>query len=264
MNLELFPTSESAKRMMSYLTQNGWYDKSYVGKWLFQVMGIEMDEARKYVEELRLQAFPETATWGLMYHEMKYGLPVRDNLPDEERRRIIIRHRDTAEPASPWRMERLIRNVADAAVHVTDINDGAPVDHPNMFIVEVEDPDGIDVGAVIAKIKAVKQSHTTFAVYFGCEIGIRIHASTAPTFVISPMCGTLPDTSTGGVIGRPTLRLGVSPSPWSVNNLFPGQNVETGEEPVLSTGLSGNPRGIEMGVAGAAYMSECRMCGEEW
>jgi len=263
-NLELFPTSESAKRMMSYLTQNGWYDKSYVGKWLFQVMGLEMDEVRQYVEELRLQAFPETATWGLMYHEIKFGLPIREELSIEERRRIIIRHRDVAEPASPWRMEQLIRNVAETEVSVTDINEGAPVSHPNIFIVEVGDPDGINVGAVIAKVKAIKQSHTTFVIYFGCEIGIRIHASTAPTFTISPMCGTLPGISTGGGVGKPTLLLGVAPSPFKAYSLFPGQNVDTGEEPITSTGLSGSPRGLDVGVDASAYMSECRMCGEDW
>ena len=66
--LENFPTSESAKRMLSYVS-TGFYDKSYVGKWLFQVMGLEYDDARKLVEELALQMFPETATWGLKYHE---------------------------------------------------------------------------------------------------------------------------------------------------------------------------------------------------
>ena len=37
-DLEAFPTSESAVRMLSYVSQ-GFYDNSYVGKWLYQVMG---------------------------------------------------------------------------------------------------------------------------------------------------------------------------------------------------------------------------------
>ena len=44
--LELFPTSESALKMLSYVTP-GFYDKSYVGKWMFQVMGLEYDKALK-------------------------------------------------------------------------------------------------------------------------------------------------------------------------------------------------------------------------
>ena len=77
MNLEQFPTSETAKKMLGYITGNGFYDNSYVGKWIFQVMGEEMDDARAIIDELPLQAFVETATWGLRYHEEKYGLPIR-------------------------------------------------------------------------------------------------------------------------------------------------------------------------------------------
>ena len=42
-DIEHFPTSESAKRMLSFVTK-GFYDKSYVGKWLYQVMGLELDQ----------------------------------------------------------------------------------------------------------------------------------------------------------------------------------------------------------------------------
>lgn len=102
-DLEQFPTSESAKRMLSYVTP-GFYDNSYVGKWLYQVMGLEYDDARKLAEELQYQMFPETATWGLMYHEIKWGLPVRTNLSYEERRQLIYQkecdyHKDSEKKA---------------------------------------------------------------------------------------------------------------------------------------------------------------------
>ena len=87
-DLEAFPTSESAVRMLSYVSQ-GFYDSSYVGKWLYQVMGMEYDVVRKIIEELPYQMFPETATWGLMYHELKWQLPVRENLSYEDRRKLI-------------------------------------------------------------------------------------------------------------------------------------------------------------------------------
>lgn len=38
-------------KMLSYVTP-GFYDKSYVGKWMFQVMGLEYDKALKLAEEL--------------------------------------------------------------------------------------------------------------------------------------------------------------------------------------------------------------------
>ena len=49
-DLENFPTSESAKKMLSYVS-DGFYDESYVGKWLFQVMGAEYDKALEIVED---------------------------------------------------------------------------------------------------------------------------------------------------------------------------------------------------------------------
>ena len=112
MNIENFPTSESARRMMRYITGNGFYDQSYVGKWIFQIMGEEMDDARRRIEdELPYQAFPETATWGLRYHEEKYGLPVRNNLPYDERRKIILEKRNTRAPMNPYMMEKILENV---------------------------------------------------------------------------------------------------------------------------------------------------------
>ena len=68
-DLESFPTSISAQRMMSYVT-SGFYDRSYVAKWMYQVMGLEYDEAERLATELPEPFFPETATWGLKYHEM--------------------------------------------------------------------------------------------------------------------------------------------------------------------------------------------------
>lgn len=43
-DLERFPWSDSANRMLTYVTK-GWYDKSYVGKWIYEVMGRELDLA---------------------------------------------------------------------------------------------------------------------------------------------------------------------------------------------------------------------------
>lgn len=71
-DLERFPWSDSANRMLTYVTK-GWYDKSYVGKWIYEVMGRELDLATVHIEELPYQMFIDTATWGLKYHEIKYG-----------------------------------------------------------------------------------------------------------------------------------------------------------------------------------------------
>lgn len=167
MNIENFPTSEAAKRMMGYITGNGFYDRSYVGKWIFQVMGIEMDEARRIIEdELPYQAFPETATWGLRYHEEKFGLPIRDNLSVEERRRLILERRDTKAPISPWRMEKIVNGVLGCDVKVVDIHEPRnKISHPNTFVVYLEGEGAFSLQKGIDKINDAKQSHTSYELH---------------------------------------------------------------------------------------------------
>lgn len=166
-NLENFPTSESAKKMLSYVT-DGFYDRSYVGKWLYQVMGMEYDKALRMAEDLPAQFFPEKATWGLMYHEIKWGLPVRENLPYEERRRLICQKRDTRAPMTPYRMESYLEAMTGLRVHVADCHDlgryATGFEHPNMFQVTVIGDSKLDLAKIRKFIDSQKQSHTTYTI----------------------------------------------------------------------------------------------------
>lgn len=166
-DLEQFPTSESAKRMLSYVTP-GFYDNSYVGKWLYQVMGLEYDDAKKLAEELQYQMFPETATWGLMYHEIKWGLPVRPNLSYEERRQQIYQKRDYKAPMTPYRMEIYLKNATGFDVVVADCHDSGPYDyhptHPNAFKIFFTGEGTLDTKVAFDMLKKIRQSHTTYAI----------------------------------------------------------------------------------------------------
>lgn len=174
-DLENFPTSESAKKMLGYVS-DGFYDSSYVGKWLFQVMGIEYDKVLEIVTELPAQFFPETATWGLLYHEIKWGLPVRLNLSYEERRRLIYRKRDYRAPMTPYRMEIYLSGATGFEVHVADANDlggyGFMPPHPNMFKVFFIGEDTLDVKLVKGILDRLKQSHTIYTLNDRIEIVI--------------------------------------------------------------------------------------------
>lgn len=172
-DLEAFPTSPSAARMLSYVS-DGFYDKSYVGKWLFQVMGLEYDAALEIVEDLPAQFFPETATWGLMYHEAKWGLPVRLNLSYDERRRLIYEKRDYRAPMTPYRMEKYLQDATGFEVHIADIHDpgeyGFSPQHPNVFKVYFIGEGTLDTKVVFEKLNRLKQSHTTYKVNHRTEI----------------------------------------------------------------------------------------------
>ena len=172
-DLENFPTSESAKKMLSYVS-DGFYDESYVGKWIFQVMGIEYDKALEKVMELPDQFFPETATWGLMYHEIKWGLPVRSNLSYEERRRLIYQKRDYRAPMTPYRMEKYLEDATGFEVHIADASDpgeyGFIPPHPNVFKAYFLGEGTLDSKVVFEMLDRLKQSHTTYKINDRIEV----------------------------------------------------------------------------------------------
>ncbi len=64
-DIDNFPTRTTAKRMLSRIT--GIYEKSYVGKWIFEVMGAEIDPALERFEELKLQTSQCSSTWGFKF-----------------------------------------------------------------------------------------------------------------------------------------------------------------------------------------------------
>ena len=92
--------------MMQTVTGNGFYDHSYIGKWLFQVMGMEIEDAKKHIRELPEQAFPQSATWGIGYQEKKYGIPENTGKSLEERRNQILLQKTFHAPMNPAFLER--------------------------------------------------------------------------------------------------------------------------------------------------------------
>ena len=106
MDLENFPTSSAAQRMIAAVFPI--YDKSYVAKWLYQVMGLEMDEAWSYFEQLRNQGFPELATWGLQYWEQMYGIKPDAGKTLQFRRNNVIYKRTPKAPMNPAKLEYLL------------------------------------------------------------------------------------------------------------------------------------------------------------
>lgn len=98
-DLERFPWSDSANRMLTYVTKD-WYEKSYVGKWIYEVMGRELDLATMHIEELPYQMFIDTATWGLKYHDIKYGVPVEKtcHMKKDDGCSVKRKHKSTNDP----------------------------------------------------------------------------------------------------------------------------------------------------------------------
>ena len=108
-DIERFPTSDTAQRMLSRVSPI--YENSYIVKWLYEIMGVEFDEARKIIQELGDQMFTQTVTWGIAYQEHKYSIEPDESLSLEERRARLYRKKTAGAPVSPRRLEKYIADL---------------------------------------------------------------------------------------------------------------------------------------------------------
>ena len=180
MNLEAFPTSERAQHMMGRISPI--YDNSYVGKWIFQVMGEEMDETWLRFEELRAQAHPETATWALPYWEERYGLTPKPSDSQEARRAAIITKRSMRAPMNPARLELIVSQIAGKDVEC--IENVAPY----TFRIVIQDAQGdeVDTVAIIEAIRRGRSSNQTWGRKQGPRAEHPAHHHTGPAAPAEP------------------------------------------------------------------------------
>lgn len=121
MDLEKFPTSSTAQKMLE-MVSHGFYDDSYIGKWIYQVMGAELDVMGARVEDLPYQAYVDTATWGLRYWEQLYGIETDESLTYAERRAEIHAIEAVGMPINPERIRTTIERFTGRPVEVEEIN----------------------------------------------------------------------------------------------------------------------------------------------
>lgn len=179
------PTTETGKRMLASVSPI--YDRSYVARWLFEVMGIEMEEARQYIEELRLQAHPKTATWGLFYWEMRYHISIDESLPLETRRQKVMSKRWRYAPMNPARLEEYIDRASGRTAVVTEYNDE--------YRIEIAiDGDGgvLEYEKIIELVRTAKPSHIAMQIILETHCGIRIHSQPEAYHFQSRAAGTYP------------------------------------------------------------------------
>lgn len=153
MNLENFPISPTAKKMLK-MVSNGFYDDSYVGKWIYQVMGAELDSIGEKVGELPEQAFVDRATWGLAFWEDLVGIAIREDLSNEERRILIKNKLRDNHPISPAWLKQYLESLTGRTVEI--------IEYPGSYIfnVTVKSGDGdFEVPIILDALQEVKPAH---------------------------------------------------------------------------------------------------------
>lgn len=172
-DIENFPTSETAKKMLRRVSPI--YGNSYVGKWLYQVMGLEMDEAAAIIKSLRDQNFTKTVTWGIEYQEHKYSIEPDDSLSLEERRARLYRRKTEKYPLNPRRAELYFENGWDTVV---DIDETVDYGYLKLTIVSriLE-----NIVEAIKDFRRIKPSHLTLIVESKREADSTVYVGALPS-----------------------------------------------------------------------------------
>ena len=138
-------TSETAQKIIDYVSPI--YGDSYVGLWLFQAIGVALEEVCKIAEQLKYETNPATADLLLDYWEKEYGLATDTSLTKEHRRSKIIAKTQTRGPASPARLSAavsaalggvpvVITENVDKNTFMVNILDFVPSIEPAVYILE--------------------------------------------------------------------------------------------------------------------------------
>ncbi|MBQ5658103.1 MAG: DUF2313 domain-containing protein [Peptococcaceae bacterium] len=127
--VEQIITSEEGRTILEYLSPI--YGRSYVGLWMLQIIGMQLDKASKWTAELALQVTPHTATWTIEFWEKQYGIVPDDGWTLEQRQENIMQKMRFFAPITPKKLEEVASAAAGAPVEVRE-NTG-----PNTFHVLV-------------------------------------------------------------------------------------------------------------------------------
>jgi len=111
--------SPEAEAFLRSVTK-GFYNQSFIGLWMFEVMGREWDELREWSEGMRTEIHPQTCTWSIGIWEWVYGFPPDETLTLEERRRRVLSRVFSAKPINPEVLRRGISATAGAEAEVKD------------------------------------------------------------------------------------------------------------------------------------------------
>lgn len=188
---EAFLDNETAKKMMKSISPI--YDRSYVAKWLFQVMGTEIEDAWNRFEELREQAFVDTATWGLKYWEWRYYIGADESNSWEERRNKIRRKQSRPLPINPKKIEKFIKDICGREAKITENI------APYVFSIAIlSGESNVNYFDIKQSIERAKPAHLSFVLLFEAAIDLSIHTADLKKNFGYVLSGTTPETNTVG------------------------------------------------------------------
>lgn len=155
--IEKIIKSPSAQKALSSISPI--YAESFVGLWLLEVIGRQLDDLEKWGEEYKDQVVPYTAAWSIPYWEEQFGLLSSETLTIEQRRNAVVARIQTRAPINPEKLGRIASLAAGVEVKIVE----QPGEY--QFRVEMTDPSGVyNKKALCGEIDLRKPAHLIYAI----------------------------------------------------------------------------------------------------
>ena len=124
--------NEMSQRIIDFVSPI--YGNSYVGLWIYEAIGIVLNEVYTISDKLRYETSASTTEMLMDYWEYQYGLPKDSSLTLEQRRYRLLSKKRNGLPANPKKLSDAISVALDgAAVDITENVD------KNTFLVNIRD-----------------------------------------------------------------------------------------------------------------------------
>lgn len=178
-------TSKKGKEMLKTISPI--YEQNQTMLAIFQAIGLESEMTEELVDDILLQWFPQTATWGIVYWEDALNIPINESMDLEERRARILTKMQTRWPITKSRMEAIINNfIASKNGYIDEIFS------EYMFKINIPLTDGkIYYRELIETVNEVKPAHLAFTVEgIAGNNKIAIKQMWAHNFIKYLICGT--------------------------------------------------------------------------
>lgn len=158
--MELILTSETAQRLIDFIAPI--YGYGYVALWMFQAVGLSLDEITGIAEGLGNQTVPQTADWSIPDWEAEYGISPDPSLTDDQRRTNIIMRMNFVAPANPARLEQIASAASGVPCEIIE-NIGK-----NTFAVAMREYGG-NIPNMKTTLDTAKPAHLIYIVYVSLQ-----------------------------------------------------------------------------------------------
>jgi Uncharacterized protein conserved in bacteria (DUF2313). len=152
-------TSSEAQQLIDFVSPI--YGDAYAALWLFQVIGIELDDLRLWVDSLKEQAFPPTATWSLAYWESLYQIVGNSVLTTEQRQNNLLLKKLQRAPINPFKMRSIVSTASGVPTKIKERTS------PNSFTIQLTAlPENVNTDNVKIAVNNIKPAHLSYNIEF--------------------------------------------------------------------------------------------------